>query len=332
MGRKLTNAEFKYRLSISNPHTEALEEYRGSTQKIRCRCRACSYEWTQKANALLLGHGCPRCKGMEKYTPQEFRKQAEKESPNITVLDTYFNNRTKLACRCDVCGYEWKATPHTLLHHAVCPACIKASGKDMNKKERAAKLFTERMRFISPSIEILEPYVQAHQKVRCRCRKCGYEWAATPNNLLYGHGCARCAKKLKLTTAEYIERVRQKTDTIEILSPYDGYKKKVRARCTVCGYEWTPVAGQLIYGHGCPSCKGLRRYTTEHFKERLSQVNPDIEVLGEYVTSQKKILCRCRKCGNEWTPTPANLLNNGAGCPACAKISRVEKIRGRKRV
>lgn len=33
---------------------------------------------------------------------------------------------------------------------------------------------------------------------------------------------------------------------------------------------------------------------------------------------KKKVLCRCKICGNEWLVTPTNLLS-GKGCPECGK-------------
>lgn len=63
---------------------------------------------------------------------------------------------------------------------------------------------------------------------------------------------------------------------------------------------------------------GKLRKTTEQFKEELFAVNPNVEVLGEYLGAKEKVLCRCKICGNEWLVTPTNLLS-GKGCPECGK-------------
>lgn len=62
-----------------------------------------------------------------------------------------------------------------------------------------------------------------------------------------------------------------------------------------------------------------KRKTTAEFIEELNKVNPNIEVLGEYVTNKTKILCKCKVDGNEWKVTPSDLLS-GCGCPICGRI------------
>lgn len=49
-----------------------------------------------------------------------------------------------------------------------------------------------------------------------------------------------------------------------------------------------------------------------------------IEILGEYVGSEKKILCICNYCNHQWYVTP-NKLKQGRGCPMCANQTRSVK-------
>ena len=59
-----------------------------------------------------------------------------------------------------------------------------------------------------------------------------------------------------------------------------------------------------------------RRKTHEEFIEEMKAINPDIEILGEYIGAREKVLCRCRIDGYEWEITPTHLLR-GQGCPKC---------------
>ena len=68
------------------------------------------------------------------------------------------------------------------------------------------------------------------------------------------------------------------------------------------------------------------RYTTEAFSIKMQEVNPNINILGEYRGIHENIECRCNICGNKWAPIPNNLLR-GHGCPDCAK----EKSKNSKR-
>ena len=57
--------------------------------------------------------------------------------------------------------------------------------------------------------------------------------------------------------------------------------------------------------------------THEEFVKELSDKNPNIEVLEQYVNSRNKILVKCKVCGHEWTTMPSHLLS-GRGCPGCS--------------
>lgn len=62
---------------------------------------------------------------------------------------------------------------------------------------------------------------------------------------------------------------------------------------------------------------------TEDLK-RDPGLNPNVEIIGEYVKSNIKIKCKCRVCSNEWTATP-NKLQQGRGCPVCADKAAADK-------
>ena len=59
-------------------------------------------------------------------------------------------------------------------------------------------------------------------------------------------------------------------------------------------------------------------WNTETFKEEMRKINPNIEILGEYVKAKIKIKCNCLIDGHTWYPYPCGLLA-GHGCPECSK-------------
>lgn len=78
----------------------------------------------------------------------------------------------------------------------------------------------------------------------------------------------------------------------------------------------------LYRGCGCPKCGDKRsadakRMSDEEFKERMQDVNSNIEITSQYKESQVKVDCRCKICGFEWKATPSNLLR-GRSCSACS--------------
>lgn len=64
-----------------------------------------------------------------------------------------------------------------------------------------------------------------------------------------------------------------------------------------------------------------RKKTHEEYVIEVSQVNPNIEVIGLYINNSTKILHRCKIDNNEWMARPSNILK-GKGCPECDDSSR----------
>lgn len=56
--------------------------------------------------------------------------------------------------------------------------------------------------------------------------------------------------------------------------------------------------------------------THEDFVLELKKIHPNIEVLGKYENSNKRILVKCKTCGFQWNGVPANMLA-GDGCRKC---------------
>lgn len=113
----------------------------------------------------------------------------------------------------------------------------------------------------------------------------------------------------------------QNHPTLLVLSEYRNGRTKVNLKCSVCGHEFSATPGSLYMGHGCPSCCGYLRKTTEQFTEELYNINQNIKVLGEYESSKKPIKVSCKTCGHEWMPTPNSLLHK-KGCPKCSGLMR----------
>lgn len=71
------------------------------------------------------------------------------------------------------------------------------------------------------------------------------------------------------------------------------------------------------------------RKTSNEYIEDLKKVNPNIEVLGEYVNGHVAILHRCKICGHEFMKAPSSALNKKApqGCPKCSKAHSKKLLR-----
>ena len=321
---KLTHKEFITKLHQVSSNIEVIGTYVNGDTKIKCKCKIHEYEWSVRPADLLRGHGCPKCgnkRNAQKrtITHEEFIQRLQQVNPNIEILGTYINSQTKIKCKCKMDGYEWSARPAALLYGYGCPKC--AGNLKLTHKEFMEKFYEKNKH--AQNIEILGDYINTNTKILCRCKIDGYEWQVTPNALLtHNYGCPKCAGKYR-THDEFIKLMKEKQPNIQVLGDYINTNTKILCKCKIDGHEWEPTPSSLLQGTGCPKCAGVVKPTTEEFIAKVKQINSNIDILGTYVNSSTKILCKCKVCGHEWTPTPDSLLQ-GSGCPKC-NISKGEK-------
>ena len=253
----------------------------------------------------------------KRLTHEEFMEKfyiKNKNAENIEVLGEYVNNKIKIKVRCKIDGYEWEVTPNGLLSGYGCPKCG-------GKMQLTHKEFMDRIRKINNNIEILGEYVNNRTKIKCRCKIDGYEWEARPSHLLSGQGCPKCGGTMKKTHEEFIEGFyikNKNAENIEILGKYVGADKKIKCKCKIDEYEWEVTPHDLLNGSSCPKCSGnIKNKTTKYFINELKEINDNIEILGEYVSNNTKIKCKCKIDGHEWEARPKDLLK-GISCPKCA--------------
>ena len=252
-------------------------------------------------------------------TNSQFISELKQINPYVIPEEDYINSHTKLLCHCTKCGHSWRTIPTNLLRGSGCPNC---SNKNRMLTNEA---FLTRAKEIAPSIEILEDYKGSMKKILCRCSTCSYEWETTPNSILRGKGCPRCASN-QLSDGDFREKLNVINPDIEPLEPYNSIKTKLLCRCKKCNYQWSVTPEHLLRGRGCPKCN-VHPLSNEEFIDRLHQINPYIEPLETYTKWNVKILCRCKNCNNEWHVRPNDLFH-GRGCPVCShsQTSVVEQL------
>ena len=265
-----------------------------------------------------------------KKTHQQFLDEiASKEIP-VQILGTYTNSQTPLPCRCKKCGLVWEIRPNNLLSGYGCPKCGIEKRAQSQSKDNAD--FIAEMSKINPKITIQEEYKGARQPRMGKCNTCGHTWKAAPTNLLKGKGCPICAHKViadknRHSHDEFLEIIRSFGHNIEPLEEFKGNSSPIKMKCNVCKYHWTTTASSIIRGSGCPRCAANGIYAQNEFVQALHEVNPFIEVIGEYQRSAIPVKCKCLRCGHIWKSRPNNLLS-GKGCPACyhSATSFVEQV------
>lgn len=200
----------------------------------------------------------------------------------------------------------------------------------LNSRKTSTVEFAKRLREIYPKITLLGEYTSTEVKVKCRCDICGNIWTTTPHMLLQGRGCPICSKakrimKQRTSNEAFIKKLQTNNPKIIPLESYVDGKTKIKFKCAKCGEIWKTRPDIILRGHGCPNCVGRPKINTKIFKERMSTINPSIEILGEYINTSTKVMCACKICNNKWEATPHD-LQSGRGCPECGRKRKGVRI------
>ena len=140
----------------------------------------------------------------------------------------------------------------------------RAAGKLTSERKRLdSQTFKNRIAEKSPSLELLSDYKCAKEKIKTRCRKCGYTWMASPISLNAGSLCPACANHVVFRGHNDLGTVNPNLSTEwhpiknGSLTPADvvaGSTKRVWWQCSK-GHEWK---AQICERHrrnlGCPQC------------------------------------------------------------------------------
>lgn len=315
---------------------------RGSDKGVWWICRKCGYKWQRSVNGRAKVHngsGCKICnksippKKEVKYTPENFQQFVDKKGISVAILSQYVDWETKVTCLCRKCGHSWDALPSNLLAGHGCRVCAQANA--VAARRGSVLKIQELLNSLNYNVRVSGNYTNNSSSVTCHCLECGHQWKITAKLLSARarngiNPCSHCNKvtSQKKQADRFLERVQLINPDVRVLSPYIRTDVHIQCECTICGHVYPVLPLNLLKGRTCPQCSLQKtserlRDTHEIFLKKLSKVNADVRVVGDYVNQDTQIECICLKCGNIWFPVPYHLLH-GVGCPRC-KQSHGEK-------
>ena len=197
-------------------------------------------------------------------------------------------------------------------------------------KKKTQQEYIHQVADINPNITVLGVYNGNKIKIKHQCKICEHIWETKPLRIIQGHGCPECAKKQRpisktMSHDNFVSRANMLYPDIDIIGKYLGTHNRIEVKCKICGHIWKPKAATLLIPHGEHGGTGCKKcYTktqsknTEVFKQELSMLNLNVELVGDYVNSYTKTIFRCCKCNQlcEWLTTPSSVLS-GAKSPMC---------------
>lgn len=259
-----------------------------------------------------------------KRTHEQFIEELRRINPSVEIIGQYVSTNTKIKCRCRSCGNVWDTIPKVLLNGSACRKCsFIAMGKARRKSNEQ---FIEELRNVNRDIVPLEIYVNDSTKIECKCSVCGHIWKVLPNRILRGSGCPSCKGGIRKTNRVFLEEIEHLGLMITPLEEYVNAFTKIKFKCNVCNHVWEASPTSIVNKKcGCPECSRTeiskkRSIPHSDFKERMLSINPEIELIDEYINNHTKLKCSCLRCGHTWSVLPTNLVK-GRGCPNCSHTS-----------
>lgn len=248
--------------------------------------------------------------------PQHVREEQLNALPGkrfVRWVDGYNNQRSKAVMCCDK-GHEWPATVTNLIDHGRgCPKCS-TNNIRYSAEDRVCHLNSlPGLRFVC----WVDGWHGNFSKALMRCEK-GHEWPSSVNNLLnHRRGCPKCAGRYSYSPFEREEQ-------LNALPGMQFVRWSSQSKATMkCerGHEWAATVDCLVNsGTGCPKCAGNHRYSADDRVRQLEALPGKAFVcwVSNYRDKNSKAVMRCDK-GHEWDAAVDCLVNEGTGCPSCAK-------------
>lgn len=130
----LTQKEFEEKVKISSPNLIIKGKFINTRTDIEVQCRDCGYEWTPRANTLLIGneksHVCPNCNKVTAVHKKDLYDLLDKESTEIFPLFLKEYDNEVIKSKDDILIYDnrckhYYPTNYNRIHEqgVKCPFC-----------------------------------------------------------------------------------------------------------------------------------------------------------------------------------------------------------------
>ena len=128
--------------------------------------------------------------------------------------------------------------------------------------------------------------------------------------------------KKRKTQDEFEKELKLVLPNIKVLGKYVNMNTRIHFKCLIHDFEFDAYPQNMLRGHGCRKCgneKQSKKQTKSHnkFVEDLKYINPNIEVVGQYINMDTKLNVKCIIDGYQWEADPRKLMR-GCQCSVCS--------------
>lgn len=125
----------------------------------------------------------------------------------------------------------------------------------MVRKKTDAEFKKEVHDLVGDEYTFLEPYVNAHTKLRVKHAKCGNVYEVQPYAFLNGRRCHYCFGKHKKTNEQFKKEIFDLVgNEYTFLAPYVDNKTKIKVKHNKCGHIYKVKPSAFLSGTRCPYC------------------------------------------------------------------------------
>lgn len=252
MPRRKTNAEFKQEVfNLVGSEYIFLDTYINNNTKIKVKHNKCGNIYETKPRNFLSGKRCPYCSSNAKKTDAQFKKEVYAlVGDEYSFLESYNGNRTKIRVEHNKCGNIYEVKPTHFLEGHRCPYCSSTARKTTEQFKK------EIYDLVGDEYEFLEPYVNAHIKIKVKHNKCGSIYRVEPQSFLSGTRCPYCFGTSKKTDAQFKQEVHDLVgDEYTFLDTYVNTDTKIKVKHNNCGNIYGVCPTDFFSHHNrCPYC------------------------------------------------------------------------------
>jgi very-short-patch-repair endonuclease len=211
--QRSSNTEFKAKvLDKHGDSYEVIGEYVRNNVPISMLHKTCGKEWQSLPMYILRPKNpatCPFCSSIKRRTTESFKEEVNQLTDGEYALASVFKTmKDKVIFKHIKCGKAYSTTPDVFMEGCRCPHCKGTPKKD------TAQFVSEVLAKKGSDFKVLGQYIGTNDKIRMR-HNCGYEWEATPNNLLNRDtGCPECM--LKPTVSMRVKKIEQVLNSMNV--------------------------------------------------------------------------------------------------------------------
>jgi hypothetical protein len=228
---------------------------------------------------------------------------------------------------CLTCGHHWSAKGSAFFNARRVAGCKKCALKAVAGANRhSIEVLHDFAESFGGSV-LSDEYKGRNSSYEWRC-KAGHVFSGGFNNMKHRNVfCPTCEDRQVKNPVDETEAFSLfRTMHLEPLEEYDGKRKFIKVRCTVCSAESKQNFMNLAQEMPpCKNCERLRKSEEAVAVMLAAGVRP----LEPYVNVTTKWLCECLTCHKQVTPTYVNVKRGGGPCIFCGRVKGAKKRHGK---